>query len=1244
MFDRIALWSEEPIRFDVLSSQNKTSKCICALFFCLLTLFFASLNARSGFAQTATYSIVKPQPNFGRDYINLLNESVDPATGIVNIRINLPLPKQRGFNLPFSFLYDSGVGGLFTAAQTVSQGMAGIIASAPSSNGCTESGAVGWHYTFPCLSTTESDYSITLGDAYTTTISCLQMGNYVFYDPLGNAHQLRIRIGQTDAGSQTGSCDDTASTVTGIGTYVSAISSTASIPKNATTFVVDANGTTYSFASPGSAGSSDDDVNYAVSVSTIEDRNGNTITYNRATRSYTDSLGRTLLAHSHNSTANTDTFSISGLTGLYTVTWSDFKAKSYTLATSPDTNYSGCTPGGDLYATLSSGITSVSSITLPNNEKYTFDYDANYGTISSITYPNGTVVSYRWGIQPGFLVHNFLVSEKDARMTGPYNYVVTTHSCPYFYDAVVVKSRSVSVEGVPVLTQTFDYTSPTSGSYISKTTITTNDLISSATTISENTYADYMTEPSELIPVATLLSISDSAQSASGGLLERNTGYARQENSEIVKDSSGSAIKTVAKTWNDLNELASVQTTLNSSSTTLLETFTYGFDGVVTEHDEYGYGPSSATRKTLTSHQSFTSRPFASTTLQYVQPSSVIVYEGNSNKLAETDYSYDQTGVTSVSATGHDDTNYSSGSTLSRGNVTTVTRKCLQSCTDQTTAYTYDSTGQVITQTDANGNRTTYSYTDSDGGTTNAYLTHIAYPTVNGVAHTNSFQYDYATGNLTEAVDENNQPTNYFYSDPLNRLTAVQGPTDSNYNARPTTTYSYSDSGSTPSITTTTTLNSGLTKSVVQVMDGLGRTIQTQTSDANGTIYVNTLYDGRGNVYQQSNPTRCSSSPGSLPSSCSESTWGYTAYSYDGLNRKTQAVNPGNTSRSWSYSGNVTTFTDENSHSWRQINDAFGRLTQVVEPGSLTTSYTYDVLNNLLTVNQAGNSDTARNRSFSYDSLSQLVCASNPENSSASCPTTGSTSHTAGTTGYSYDNNSNLTQRIDARNMTTAYLYDALNRVTSKRYSDGVTPSSCYQYESTSISNGKGRLLNEWTQSATAGACASALPSNGVQTVRSILAYDAMGRVTSEQQQTPASLRLGTNYPLTYRYDLVGNLIASTTGAMPSSVTLTSPSNPCSNGATFSSSILSFVNCYDAVGRLASVTSNGWTGSDTLFSQPSYAAFGGLANATYGDSAVTLTRSYDNRLRPAAETDTGNSSTSTSGSATVTIIGAEQNK
>jgi hypothetical protein len=48
-----------------------------------------------------------PTPGVGHDYIHLVNETVNPATGSVSIRISVPLPPGRDTTIPFSFGYDS---------------------------------------------------------------------------------------------------------------------------------------------------------------------------------------------------------------------------------------------------------------------------------------------------------------------------------------------------------------------------------------------------------------------------------------------------------------------------------------------------------------------------------------------------------------------------------------------------------------------------------------------------------------------------------------------------------------------------------------------------------------------------------------------------------------------------------------------------------------------------------------------------------------------------------------------------------------------------------------------------------------------------------------------------------------------------------------------------------------------------------------------------------------------------------
>lgn len=69
---------------------------------CLFTTSTASAQITAVDDTTAT-----PIPGVGHDYIHLLSETVNPASGSISLRINIPTPKARGFTLPFSLGYDS---------------------------------------------------------------------------------------------------------------------------------------------------------------------------------------------------------------------------------------------------------------------------------------------------------------------------------------------------------------------------------------------------------------------------------------------------------------------------------------------------------------------------------------------------------------------------------------------------------------------------------------------------------------------------------------------------------------------------------------------------------------------------------------------------------------------------------------------------------------------------------------------------------------------------------------------------------------------------------------------------------------------------------------------------------------------------------------------------------------------------------------------------------------------------------
>jgi len=162
----------------------------------------------------------------------------------------------------------------------------------------------------------------------------------------------------------------------------------------------------------------------------------------------------------------------------------------------------------------------------------------------------------------------------------------------------------------------------------------------------------------------------------------------------------------------------------------------------------------------------------------------------------------------------------------------------------------------------------------------------------------------------------------------------------------------------------------------------------------------------------------------------------------------------------------------------------------------------------------------------------------------------------SGTTSYGYDSEGKLTSRTrpkpnqpnPAITVTTSYSYDQLHRLTAVTYSDGTTPGKGFYYDEASVwgaslQNPIGRLTHTYTGGATN--CAA-----------NIMSYDAMGRVLYEWQQTP-SLCSGSTWPLSYTYDLLGNMKSF------------------ANAATFSNgSGATFNYYYNIAGRLTSATSS----------------------------------------------------------------------
>jgi YD repeat-containing protein len=606
--------------------------------------------------------------------------------------------------------------------------------------------------------------------------------------------------------------------------------------------------------------------------------------------------------------------------------------------------------------------------------------------------------------------------------------------------------------------------------------------------------------------------------------------------------------------------------------------------GLVTQMREYGFGsgtPGPLVRCTQYSYKALDSNsPYLTANILDL-PEVVSVYSGacgTGTLVSQTTNVYDQP---SVQISGLGSANQLNTSiTRVRGNLTSVQR-WLNTGGGVTSYTSYYDTGMPYQSTDANGNTTTYTYSPTYVG---AYLTQTQMPMTGTIAHVVSGTYDFNTGLVTSVTDQNNHLTSYAY-DTLARMKSATSPPTST--GQPVTTLSY------PNLNTVTeSVLQG--KTATTTFDGLGRKSHFVLTDPGGNDTTDYTYDWMGRLASMSNPYRSTSDP----------TYGITSYTYDALNRMTKQTQPDVASTlTWAYTGNITDSYNETGRHWQRTADAFGNLTKVLEPNAsnnptIETDYQYDTLNDLTRVDQWGgpNGSTGdRVRTFTYDSLTRLHSATNAE---------------SGTTSYSYDNNGNTLSKTDARNITTSYTYDALNRMLTKTYSSNAngTPSSCFQFDSSSVTNGIGRLTNEWTQ---AGQCPASPPSSGFFTLRSVLSYDPMGRLTSEQQCTPTKCASQSGPQLSYGYDLAGD-----------------PSTLTNNANAGTAAPVTLTTCFDAAAHMNIVTGGSFTcGSTqptfpaTLYTLGNYGPVGPL-NWNFG-SNLSVVQNYTKRLQVQSITATG---------------------
>jgi RHS repeat-associated protein len=462
-----------------------------------------------------------------------------------------------------------------------------------------------------------------------------------------------------------------------------------------------------------------------------------------------------------------------------------------------------------------------------------------------------------------------------------------------------------------------------------------------------------------------------------------------------------------------------------------------------------------------------------------------------------------------------------------RGNVTLVQRDLNGTWVE--TSYTYDPVFfNKLTERDPRGNTTQYSYLD----TTNAQPTRIQVdpnPLVAGDELTTEMEYDYFTGLPKSQKDPNQQVTMTDYTnqllgtvDPYGRPGKVTGPMVTSFvdgstftnEQRTVVTKYFDDARRIETISDLNRKDDGKLRSRASA-DQLGRSVKTEMSEDGGVSYgisSETIYKykpggANGSVIKTRNAHRPTT----------DSTDGWTRTRNDVLGRIIEVATfsggseppDTGTNTNWTgsvttdYNGIYTTVTDQALKVRRSVIDGAGRLVRVDEPndsGSLgtvaspvqPTFYTYDALGNLVNVTQ-NSPQGNQTRTYTYDSLSRLKTAKNPEQVNGS--------GVQQETRYEYDEASNLITRTNPDLSNVTFTYDGMNRVKTKTLSTG----GLWIYSYDSGPNGKGRLASVVRQGSTDGTYYDG--------------YDAAGRLLASRQITDSNI-----YTMSYSYDLAGNI------------------------------------------------------------------------------------------------------------------------
>jgi YD repeat-containing protein len=494
---------------------------------------------------------------------------------------------------------------------------------------------------------------------------------------------------------------------------------------------------------------------------------------------------------------------------------------------------------------------------------------------------------------------------------------------------------------------------------------------------------------------------------------------------------------------------------------------------------------------------------------------------GDTGRLTTFRYDADNRLVSQTNALGAV-TNYSYDA---RGNRTSMTEAAGTSDA-RTTTYVYDAADRYIETTNAIG-VTTHMDLDANG---NVLKRHEAYGTTQERVYTFSYDADNRTVSSTDPLGTVTQTTYDASGNVLTRIagagtsapesTAFTYDGDSNQisavdAAGTKTTYAYDAAGNEIALTQAVGLSEARTNTFVY--DRANRLVS--ATDALGTV-TQYQYDGAGNKLV------------TIQVAGGGTQQRQTHYTYDLDNRLTQITDPMGAVTSYQYDaqGNQTRIVNANGGVQINTFDALGHALTNLSAAGVLIRNTYDLRGNLTSTTQSfADGSDARSSTYGYDLLNRQVQVTDGEGFSTSITYDAFGNQTAITHGQylvpTSDPTYSAAKAAAAFPQTNTLTYDADNRLLS--LTDAVGNVTRYQYDAfgnrTSTTDGNGHttqytydVLNRLVQTVT--------PEGG--TTR--YTYDHLGNQIARDQLQSGTPSNGVWAHTAYQYDANGHLTSQT--------------------------------------------------------------------------------------------------------------------